>query len=151
MPDTNLEKLSVLPILAQAREVFKSTSNVEINISDKTDKNVLVMADHDQLLRTFNNLFKNAIEAMDGEALCCITAVLYNDKSHAYVEVKDNGKGIPADFHDRIFVPNFTTKTSGTGLGLAFVKQAIENAGGTVSFTSVAGVGTTFYLSFPLV
>lgn len=151
MPDTNLEKLSVLPILAQAREVFKSTSNVEINISDKTDKNVLVMADHDQLLRTFNNLFKNAIEAMDGEALCCITAVLYNDKSHAYVEVKDNGKGIPADFHERIFVPNFTTKTSGTGLGLAFVKQAIENAGGTVSFTSVAGVGTTFYLSFPLV
>lgn len=151
MPDTNLEKLSVLPILAQAREVFKSTSNVEINISDKTDGNTLVMADHDQLLRTFNNLFKNAIEAIDDDALCCINAVLYNDRSHVYVEIKDNGKGIPADFHDKIFVPNFTTKTSGTGLGLAFVKQATENAGGSVSFTSVSGVGTTFYLSFPLI
>ncbi|OWF56924.1 hypothetical protein B1H41_22500, partial [Xanthomonas vasicola pv. vasculorum] len=70
---------------------------------------------------------------------------------NAYIEIEDNGKGIPLTLHDKIFVPNFTTKTSGTGLGLAFVKQAIENAGGNISFTSVIGKGTTFYLNFPLV
>jgi signal transduction histidine kinase len=95
-------------------------------------------------------LFKNAIEAIEGNEHCCVTVVLYNDKSHAFVEIKDNGKGIPLVLHDKIFVPNFTTKTSGTGLGLAFVKQAVENAGGEISFTSVPDVGTTFYLTYPL-
>ncbi|MGM9476685.1 ATP-binding protein [Pedobacter sp. GSP4] len=150
MPDTNLERLSLLPIIEQAREVFKSTGNVTIDVLDKSDRDIKVMADHDQLLRTFNNLLKNAIEAIDEESLCCISIIVYVDNQNAYIEIKDNGKGIPATLHDKIFVPNFTTKTSGTGLGLAFVKQAVENAGGSVKFTSITGLGTTFYLSFPL-
>lgn len=150
MPDTNLEKLDVMPVIEQARQVYKNSDNVEINVLNKSDNSIRILADHDQLLRTFNNLFKNAIEAIDDESHCCITAVLYHDDEYAYIEIKDNGKGIPAVLHDKIFVPNFTTKTSGTGLGLAFVKQAVENAGGTISFTSVINVGTTFYLAFPL-
>ncbi|ARS42165.1 two-component sensor histidine kinase [Sphingobacteriaceae bacterium GW460-11-11-14-LB5] len=150
MPDTNLERLSLLPIIDQAREVFKSTENVTIDVLNKSDKDIEIMADHDQLLRTFNNLLKNAIEAIDEETLCCITIIVYVDAKNAYIEIKDNGKGIPPTLHDKIFVPNFTTKTSGTGLGLAFVKQAVENAGGSVKFTSISGLGTTFYLNFPL-
>ena len=150
MPDTNLEKLDIMPVIEQARQVYKNSDNVEINVLNKFDRNIRILGDHDQLLRTFNNLFKNAIEAIDGESHCCITTILYNDDEYAYIEIKDNGKGIPAVLHDKIFVPNFTTKTSGTGLGLAFVKQAVENAGGTISFTSVIDVGTNFYLAFPL-
>ena len=150
MPDTNLERLSLLPIIEQAREVFKSTDNVTIDILDKSNRDIEIKADHDQLLRTFNNLLKNAIEAIDEETLCCITIIVYVDAQNAYIEIKDNGKGIPPSLHDKIFVPNFTTKTSGTGLGLAFVKQAVENAGGSVKFTSISGLGTTFYLNFPL-
>ncbi|WP_316807590.1 HAMP domain-containing sensor histidine kinase [Pedobacter agri] len=150
MPDTNLEKLEVMPVIEQARQVYKNSDNVEINVLNKSDRYVRILADHDQLLRTFNNLFKNAIEAIDDESHCCITAVIYNDEANAYIEIKDNGKGIPAMLHDKIFVPNFTTKSSGTGLGLAFVKQAVENAGGTITFTSVIDLGTTFYLTFPL-
>jgi two-component system nitrogen regulation sensor histidine kinase NtrY len=150
MPDTNLERLSLLPIIEQAREVFKSTENVTIDVLNKSDKDIEIMADHDQLLRTFNNLLKNAIEAIDEETLCCITIIIYVDAKNAYIEIKDNGKGIPPALHDKIFVPNFTTKTSGTGLGLAFVKQAVENAGGSVKFTSISDLGTTFYLNFPL-
>jgi len=150
MPDTNLERLSLLPIIEQAREIFKSTENVTIDVLNKSDKEIEIMADRDQLLRTFNNLLKNAIEAIDEETLCCITIIVYIDVKNAYIEIKDNGKGIPPLLQDKIFVPNFTTKTSGTGLGLAFVKQAVENAGGSVKFTSVSGLGTTFYLNFPL-
>ncbi|MCX2582496.1 sensor histidine kinase [Pedobacter sp. MR22-3] len=150
MPDTNLEKIEILPVLEQAREVYKNTGNAEINLLNKSSQQIYILADHDQLLRSFNNLFKNAIEAIEGNEHCCVTVVLYNDKSHAFVEIKDNGKGIPLVLHDKIFVPNFTTKTSGTGLGLAFVKQAVENAGGEISFTSVPDVGTTFYLTYPL-
>lgn len=149
MPDTNLERLSLLPVIEQAREVFKSSGNVTIEVINKSDSDIEIMADHDQLLRTFNNLLKNAIEAIDEESLCCITIIVYIDVLNAYIEIKDNGKGIPPALHDKIFVPNFTTKSSGTGLGLAFVKQAVENAGGTVKFSSVTDLGTTFYLSFP--
>lgn len=150
MPDTNLERLSLLPIIEQAREVFKSSENVTIDVLNKSEKEITILADHDQLLRTFNNLLKNAIEAIDEESLCCITIIVYADVKSAYIEIKDNGKGIPPALQDKIFVPNFTTKTSGTGLGLAFVKQAVENAGGAVKFTSISGLGTTFYLNFPL-
>ncbi|WP_316754676.1 HAMP domain-containing sensor histidine kinase [Pedobacter aquatilis] len=151
MPDTKLEQTPVLAIIEQAREVFKSAENVDITVNNKSEINIYIEADRDQLLRTFNNLFKNAIEANDGDGQCVVNILVYNDNRNAYIEIADNGKGIPAILHDKIFVPNFTTKTSGTGLGLAFVKQAIENAGGNISFLSVIGKGTTFYLNFPLV
>ncbi|TDG37357.1 HAMP domain-containing histidine kinase [Pedobacter changchengzhani] len=151
MPETNLEKLSIEPIIDQAREVFKSAENVEINIFNNLQVNAHIFGDRDQLLRTFNNLFKNAIEATEDERMCVINVILHNDFEHILIEVKDNGKGIPATFYDKIFVPNFTTKTSGTGLGLAFVKQAVENAGGKISFSSPDNRGTSFYIDFPIV
>ena len=63
--------------------------------------------------------------------------------------IKDNGNGIPENVREKIFEPNFTTKSSGTGLGLAFVKNSIENAGGKVWFETEMGKGTTFYFSLP--
>jgi len=63
--------------------------------------------------------------------------------------IKDNGNGIPENLREKIFEPNFTTKSSGTGLGLAFVKNSIENAGGKVWFETRLGHGTTFYFSLP--
>ncbi len=150
MPDTKLEKLILLPIIDQARNVFTSTEGVEITIFDKSSAGVMILGDKDQLLRTFNNLFKNAIEAASDNDKCIINITVVNDQERVFIEVDDNGKGIDEALQNKIFVPNFTTKSSGTGLGLAFVKQAVENAGGNVEFKSFADVGTTFYLSFPL-
>lgn len=151
MPDTKLEDLELLPVLEQAIAVFNTADNTEIVVLDRTNRKVTVLGDKDQLLRTFNNLLKNAIEASEAEKKCAIKIRIINDEKNAYVEVEDNGKGIDLSLQDKIFVPNFTTKSSGTGLGLAFVKQAIENAGGTVEFTSTPNQGTTFFLSFPLI
>ncbi|WP_233164605.1 ATP-binding protein [Pedobacter sp. ASV28] len=150
MPDTKLEKLELVPIVKQAIEVFSSSDNVEILILNRSSKNIVVMGDKDQLMRSFNNLLKNAIEASDGKDRCVIKIHIANDERQAFVEVEDNGKGIDPSLHNSIFRANFTTKSSGTGLGLAFVKQAIENAGGKVEFTSVINNGTIFYLTFPL-
>ena len=151
MPDTKLENLELLPVIEQAIAVFNSADNVEIVVLERTNRPIIVLGDKDQLLRTFNNLLKNAIEASEGKEKCAIKIHIINDEKYAYVEVEDNGKGIDVALQDKIFVPNFTTKSSGTGLGLAFVKQAIENAGGTVEFTSLINEGTTFHLSFPLI
>lgn len=151
MPDTKLENLELLPVIEQAIAVFNNADNVEIVVLNRTNRTIIVLGDKDQLLRTFNNLLKNAIEASEGKASCAIKIHIINDDRYVQIEVEDNGKGIDLSLQDKIFVPNFTTKSSGTGLGLAFVKQAIENAGGTVEFTSLLNEGTTFHLSFPLV
>ena len=150
MPDTKLERLQLLPIIQQARDVFTNTRNADIQIINNTAIEIVVLGDKDQLLRTFNNLFKNAIEAARPDIGCVIKVKLFNNQDNIFVEVEDNGKGIEEALKSKIFVPNFTTKSSGTGLGLAFVKQAVENSGGTIEFKSQNNVGTIFYLSFPL-
>lgn len=150
MPDAVLTKLELLPILEKTIEVYQSSENAHITLIDQTKNRVKIMADSDQLLRTFNNLFKNAIEATSKANFCEIEVRVLTDKKNVFIEIKDNGTGIPTHIHGQIFVPNFTTKTSGTGLGLAFVSQAMENAGGSIDFTSSEN-GTTFFLRFPLV
>jgi signal transduction histidine kinase len=64
--------------------------------------------------------------------------------------VKDNGEGIPEETRAKIFVPNFTTKTSGTGLGLAMCKSIVEQAGGNIWFNTETNQGTTFFVQLPL-
>jgi signal transduction histidine kinase len=63
--------------------------------------------------------------------------------------VKDNGTGIDDEKYSKIFVPNFTTKSTGMGLGLAMVKNIIKNCGGEVWFETKVGVGSSFYISLP--
>lgn len=152
MPDTKLEKLQVLPIIEKSRRMCADDEHSEILIENLDSQQSLIWGDKDQLLRTFNNLFKNAIEAAANRtSQCLITVMIFREDDQLVIEVADNAKGIDIGLQDRIFVPNFTTNSSGTGLGLAFVKQAVENAGGSINFNSITDVGTTFYLRFPIV
>lgn len=151
MPDTKLEHIELIPIVEKASDVYNQSENAEINIVNRLGYNPTVLGDKDQFLRMFNNLFKNAIEA-GSDAKSVVINVLIHESDHSILlSISDNGRGINEEERDLIFAPNFTTKSSGTGLGLAFVKQAIENAGGEIYFTSGLGKGTTFYLSFPAI
>lgn len=151
MPDTKLEQLNLIPIIRQAKHVFNHTEQVEISLADESTNEIIILGDKDQLLRSFNNLLKNAIEAARSEIICQINIRIHNDDKSVFIEVQDNGKGIDEELRKKIFVPNFTTKSSGTGLGLAFVKQAVDNAGGSIEFKSDLDAGTIFYLQFPMV
>ena len=66
------------------------------------------------------------------------------------VTIKDNGNGIPENMRSKIFTPNFTTKTSGTGLGLAMCKGIVEQSKGDIWFETKEGEGSTFYVRLPL-
>ncbi|WP_374948909.1 ATP-binding protein [Mucilaginibacter sp.] len=148
MPDTRIERINIFEMLNQAVTIFKHMDNVIIQFV-QPDKPFDIAADRDQLLRCFNNLLKNAIEATPDNTQCLIEINFLITSKNILLTIKDNGNGIPENMREKIFEPNFTTKSSGTGLGLAFVKNSIENASGKVWFETTIGIGTTFYLSFP--
>lgn len=148
MPDTRIERFNVFSVINQAATIFKQMENFRI-IYRAPENPFFINADKDQLLRCFNNLLKNAVEATPTDRAGVLEISNEITDNNILITVKDNGNGIPESMHEKIFEPNFTTKSSGTGLGLAFVKNSIENAGGKVWFETEPGQGTTFFLSLP--
>jgi len=148
MPDTPFENVNLNNIIQKAIDVFDQTEDLEISFISEPD--TVVRGGKDHLLRIFNNLIKNSIEAIPDFRKGNISIVLETSEKNAVIRISDNGKGIPEDLQNSIFNHNFTTKSSGTGLGLAFVKQAIENMYGTIRFETEVNKGTTFYIEFPL-
>jgi signal transduction histidine kinase len=93
---------------------------------------------------------KNAIQAIPEDRDGKIGISLETTEKNAIVRVMDNGRGIPVELGDKLFQPNFTTKSSGMGMGLAIVKNIIEHAGGKITYETEPGEGTTFMVELPL-
>jgi len=151
IPETKMEQVNLNEIMKQSIILFKQSENTTINFKNTTGSDIVVYADKDQILRCFNNLIKNAIEARSVERHCIVEILLYQKHDSIGIEIKDNGTGMHTELERKIFTPNFTTKSSGTGLGLAFVKQAVENIDGNITFETIPGIGTTFFIKIPLV
>lgn len=151
MPDAQFSEYDLIEVLRNSVSVFDSYSNVTISmfIPEENEGKVRVFGDRDQLLRTFNNLIKNAIEAASSKRKCLIRITVSIEGEHVLIAVQDNGEGIAPEVRKNLFKPNFTTKSSGTGLGLAFVKRAVDNMGGKVTYKTTLGKGTTFTIKFP--
>lgn len=152
MPDTRFQKMDLKEVISHSVTVFDSYSNVEIKVSANTheDQGVWVEGDKDQILRMFNNLIKNSIEAVPKKRKCVIEISISSMDKHAFIEIKDNGDGISYEMRKKLFQPNFTTKSSGTGLGLAFVKRVVEGMGGQITYQTTIGMGTSFFIRLPL-
>jgi len=148
MPKPNEAQLDLLPILENVIEVFKEDEMSQIILKTEL-KECLVLADKDMILRVFNNLIKNALQAVveTRKGVVCISVEVEADTF--LFKIHDNGIGISADQHDKLFVPYFTTKSTGTGLGLAMVKQIVEIHRGSIWFESIENEGTTFYFTLP--
>jgi two-component system, NtrC family, nitrogen regulation sensor histidine kinase NtrY len=150
MPDTPFENVNLGKLIDKTINVYEQTEDLEIAYTVKAEREVIVRGGKDHLLRIFNNLIKNAIEAIPDYRKGLIQIKLEVSGKNALVQISDNGKGIPQNLHASIFNHNFTTKSSGTGLGLAFVKQAVENMYGTIRFETEIDRGTTFFITLPL-
>lgn len=112
---------------------------------------VMIDADRTHINRLFTNLIQNALQAIpEGKRANIILEEILSENS-VLVTVQDNGSGIPADVSSKIFTPNFTTKSSGTGLGLAMCKGIVEESKGNIWFQTTLGIGTTFFVELPLV
>jgi two-component system nitrogen regulation sensor histidine kinase NtrY len=110
---------------------------------------VMLFADKTQLNRLFTNLMQNAIEAPENQQQRTIEVNEIIEGDNIVISIRDNGGGISKQTRDKIFMPNFTTKSSGTGLGLAMSKSIAEQAQGSIWMDTVEGEGTTFYVKLP--
>lgn len=149
MPVEHYEEVDLTEVLLNTVHLFEKSEKVSFSYDAEMPK-VKVIADKNQLGRVFNNLIKNAIQAIpeDENGLIGIDMVLSNDRVR--IAVRDNGIGIDSKAGKRIFVPNFSTKTSGMGLGLAITKKIVEASKGDIWFESTVGEGTTFYVEIPV-
>ena len=99
------------------------------------------------MLRTIVNLLKNSIEAMPEGGFIKISKEI--TQAELVIQIEDTGKGIPEEVIDKIFNPLFSTKPTGLGLGLSYVKEVIETHMGNISVESVVDVGTKFKIRIP--
>lgn len=150
MPKPNNEGMDLRALTQNAIDLFNEASDgTDFSFNDNGIEKAWICADKEQLLRVMNNLFRNAIQAIPEDRKGKIDVTLSKHNHSFIVVVKDNGTGIADEVIDKIFVPNFTTKTHGMGLGLAMVKNIVESCNGTIWFETAKGKGTSFSVSFP--
>ena len=135
-----LEKKSLMEILESS---LKSTITESVKIT-KPKNDVSIICDSKQLEIVFNNILMNAIQAMENSGE--IKVRISEDEDDVSIEIEDSGPGIPEDGIERIFDPLFTTKSSGTGLGLVSCKNIIEQHNGTIA---VRNKPTIFEIKLP--
>ncbi len=150
MPGIRNELINLPEKIKEVVLLFENTLNVSVVFNNSAESEVQVIADKDQFGRAIINLIKNGIQAIPKERAGILKIGLHNDQEWAYISVSDNGSGIPAELKDKLFVPSFTTKSSGMGLGLAITKRIIENFKGEIGFESNPDLGTTFLIKLPI-
>ena len=120
------------------------------------DRGVTVLADQEQVSQVFVNIIRNAIQALSENRQQTVNSqqpdviVMLNSAysdTEVQISISDNGPGIADDIREKIFRPNFTTKSNGNGLGLAISKHIVEGSGGRIEFET-SSKGTTFFVYF---
>jgi two-component system, NtrC family, nitrogen regulation sensor histidine kinase NtrY len=145
-----LEIVDLHQVLGSLVDLYGTNPKVNMEWNHLPGSMVL-KADKTHMNRLFTNLLANAVDACAEKEKCIIEINEKQDGNLAIISIKDNGEGIPEEMRQRIFTPNFTTKTSGTGLGLAMCKSIVEQAKGEIWFETEEGKGTVFFVMLPVI
>jgi len=130
------------------RKIIATIDHESVDISTDFEAGNHVWADINLLRRIFTNLLSNAVQAMpDGGRLYIASSI---EGSELVISIQDTGVGIPKENMAKLFKPLFTTKSKGTGFGLAVCKRLVQLHNGSVKVESVVGVGTTFHVFLPM-
>jgi signal transduction histidine kinase len=149
MQKAEFNSIDIVSLITNSAELFREGNQIDILLNGP--EQCIINGDKDQLLRVFNNLIKNSCQAISSIENGTINIDIQLDNSIVKIAVKDNGVGIPEIQQSKIFVPYFTTKSTGSGIGLAMVKQIIENHKGIIYFESEVNKGTTFTVELPII
>jgi two-component system nitrogen regulation sensor histidine kinase NtrY len=150
MPKPRRELVDLVVRVEHTLELFANTENVTIETNIEEFEKLIIIADHEHISRVLTNLIKNAIQAVPGDREAYIKIIAESKDEKVLLKVIDNGSGIADEQKEKLFTPNFTTKSSGMGMGLPIVKDIIESADGKIWFETELGKGTSFFVEFPL-
>ena len=143
MPERKIIKCNLEEILREVIDLFSAETKIELETIP--NESFFVNADKEELKRVFINIIKNSVQANSTE----IKVKLYKDANYCFINIEDNGVGIPEEILSKIFDPNFSTKTEGTGLGLPIVKRILNDINGTIEIKSEVGKGTIVMVAIP--
>lgn len=148
MPLAKNERLNMVEILNHVISLFKNDDfNLRLELNGIEQAEVFV--DREQFVRVFVNLINNAIQSVPDNRKVEVNLVLEKTERNYQIKVIDNGIGINQEVMEKLFSPNFTTKSGGMGLGLAIVKRIIENANGRIWVESKVESGSCFFIQIP--
>lgn len=146
--EPNIKNIDWITAVNNVSNVFE---NNHVNIRFTTDlSSAIISCDPDQMTSCLNNIIKNAIQASNDKSKIIIDINLIQSRNQYILQIQDYGSGIPEETQANVFTPNFTTKSSGSGLGMAITKKIIQSFGGQINFYSQAGHGATFYIEIPI-
>jgi two-component system nitrogen regulation sensor histidine kinase NtrY len=151
LPQPKMEPLDLIELLRSIDALYGANNEIDWDCDLGQIDVCLVNGDRDMLLRVLNNVVTNGIQAVPFDRKASIRLSISTTSEEALVEIIDNGSGIPEDQLQRIFEPYFTTKSTGTGLGLAMVKQIVESHGGSITVKATSDRGTTIRIVLPRV
>ncbi|HEX7493803.1 MAG TPA: ATP-binding protein [Bacteroidales bacterium] len=151
LPKPDLSKFTITGLFRKCKLLMESNiSNSVKIIASVSPEDLAIEADYAQIEQILINLIKNAIEALSGKKNGTIHLKAFHADDYTIIQVEDNGIGISSDIIEDIFVPFYTTKENGSGIGLSLSKQIMQNHNGTISVDSVPNKGSKFTLKFQL-
>ena len=150
MPTPTSQKVDLNGLLQEAVNLFEAATDGTVSFSG-SGSGVIVSVDPTSLNRAISNIIINALQAKheNQEVLKVIVSVTIL-KETVVITLGDNGRGMSPEVQEKVFQPQFTTKQSGSGLGLAMAKEIIGQAGGKIWFESTLHEGTSFFIELPL-
>ncbi|MDH5301666.1 MAG: ATP-binding protein [Gammaproteobacteria bacterium] len=151
-PKAEMQKLSLNQLILDIAELYQNHDNSTLRLS-LGKQPMWMLGDADRLRQLLHNLIKNAIEAngkSGGELVYISTRLDTDEAPHIELAIEDQGPGIDVDMLNIMFEPYVTSKTKGTGLGLAVAQKIVEEHSGTISAKNLRKQGAAFVIHFPI-
>ena len=149
LPENVSTTFDLAELLKSTIKLYDVEKNISITLVYNENDNWSLYADKNNIGRVMGNIIKNAIQAI-GSKTGHIEVTLIKLGDRYKISVEDNGCGIKEEDKKKVFFPNFTTKSSGMGVGLSVSQDIMQAMGGNISFTSKVGIGTVFTIDIPI-
>ncbi len=149
MPENHPAPFDLAELVGNVVNLYDNVDNIEFHYDHDPSVDHTFVGDKTHLNSAVSNLVKNAVQAIGSKPNGRIEVALRASDKAFVISVKDNGKGIKDEDKEKIFLPNFTTKTGGSGVGLSLTFNIVQSAGGTITFESQEGEGAEFIIQLP--
>jgi PAS domain S-box-containing protein len=146
---TSMDDVDLTELLQNVIADVQSRRPGEYELRFVASSPAVIACDPTLMRQSFVNLLINAVEALDTKGAITVSVDVLQERDHVRVLVEDNGRGIPNDVVPKIFLPFYTTKTHGTGLGLSLVQKIVLAHNGRIEVQSTEGKGTRFTITLP--